>query len=221
MKSFKPVLSSLKLRGSYGEVGNQDVPLSAYIPTLTVSNPEKEGNYWLINKQYVPYISSSPALVDPTLTWETVSTLDFAIDAGLFDDKLNFTAEWYRRKTMDMLSPGETVPSTIGASAAKRNLANLKQMVLILSVSYRHTFSNYFPFQPSGQFTDYKSKVTKYPSAAIRKIQTHTGKAKHWVIFGAIKQKDFSRKMTSFGKTAKLNKLFSKTVSRKIRWQRV
>ncbi len=80
MKSFKPVLSSLKLRGSYGEVGNQDVPLSAYIPTLTVSNPEKEGNYWLINKQYVPYISSSPALVDPTLTWEDGFNLDFAID---------------------------------------------------------------------------------------------------------------------------------------------
>ena len=166
MKSFKPVLSSLKLRGSYGEVGNQDVPLSAYIPTLTVSNPEKAGNYWLINKQYVPYISSSPALVDPTLTWETVSTLDFAIDAGLFDDKLNFTAEWYRRKTMDMLSPGETIPSTIGASAAKRNFGELETNGIELSVSYRHTFSNDLSISASGQFTDYKSKVTKYPSAS-------------------------------------------------------
>jgi len=165
MKPVKPVLSSLKLRGSYGEVGNQDVPLNAFIPTMDVSNPSAAGNYWLVDKEFVPYISSSPALVDPSLTWETVTTLDFGLDAGLFDNKLNVTADWYRRKTKDMLSAGETVPSTIGASAPKQNYGELETNGIELAISYNHTFSNGLRLLLSGQFTDYKSKVTKYPSA--------------------------------------------------------
>ena len=62
MKQFKTILSSMKIRGSYGEVGNQDVPLNAYISTLAVTNPSASGAYWLINNNWVPYISSAPSI---------------------------------------------------------------------------------------------------------------------------------------------------------------
>lgn len=165
MQTVKPLLSSLKVRGSYGEVGNQDVPLSSYISTLSVTNPSSSGNYWLIDNGWVPYVSSSPALVDPTLTWETVATLDFGFDAGLFDDKLNVTFDWYQRKTLDILAPGETVPSSIGASAPKRNHGELKTNGVEVEVSYHHKFSNGLRLDLSGQFTDYKTKVSRYASA--------------------------------------------------------
>lgn len=165
MHGIKPTLSSLKLRASYGEVGNQDVPLTSYISTLSVTNPSSSGNYWLVGKNWVPYVSSSPALVDPSLTWETVATLDFGLDAGLFNNKLNVTFDWYKRLTKDVLSPGETVPSTIGASAPKRNFGELKTNGVELAVSYHHEFENGLGLTLSGQFTDYKTIVSKYASA--------------------------------------------------------
>lgn len=166
MKSIDNVLNSLKIRASYGEVGNQDVPLNAYIPTMSLTNPASAGNYWLVNNNFVPYVSASPALVDPSLTWETVSTLDVGLDARLFKDKFGVTFDWYSRKTKNMLSPGETIPSTVGASAPRRNFGELRTNGIELAINYNHTFSNGLHLSVSGQLTDFKTVVTKYPSAS-------------------------------------------------------
>lgn len=165
MNSLKPVLSSLKLRGSWGEQGNQDVPLSSFISTMSVTNPSTSAGYWLINNNWVPYIASAPALVDPSLTWEKVINYDAGADARFFNDKLGVTFDWYKRITTDMLSPGQTVPSTIGASAPKRNFGELTTNGVEVALDYNHTFANGFRLTLSGQFTDYKSVVTQYASA--------------------------------------------------------
>lgn len=165
MSPLKPILSTLKLRGSYGEIGNQDVPLNAYISTLSVTSPLIAGNYWLIANNFVPYIASAPALVDPSLTWETVSTIDIGADARFWADKIGVTFDWYKRITSDMLSPGETIPSTVGASAPRRNYGELTTNGVEIAVDYNHTFNNGLHIILSGQFTDFKTVVTKYPSA--------------------------------------------------------
>lgn len=170
MQQLKPYVSTLKLRGSFGMVGNQDVPLSAYIPTLPVTNPISSGNYWLVNNNFVPYIAHStsspvPALVDPSLTWEKVTTLDFAADARFLNDRLGATIEWYTRKTSDMLSPGVTIPSTIGAPAPRRNFGELETKGIEVAVDYGYTFSNGLRMTVAGQYTDFTTVVTKYPSA--------------------------------------------------------
>lgn len=164
MEPIKTVLNSMKIRGSYGEVGNQDVPANSFIPTMTLTNPATSGNYWLINNNWTPYISSSPALVDPTLTWETVRTLDLGFDAMLFNNKLGITFDWYQRKTLDLLSPGTVIPSTIGATAPRRNFGELTTNGAELALTYNHTFNNGFRINISGQITDFKTKVSKYPS---------------------------------------------------------
>jgi TonB-linked SusC/RagA family outer membrane protein len=170
MQPLKPIISTFKLRGSYGMVGNQDVPLNAYISTLGVLNPSASGNYWLINNNFVPFIehktaTPAPALVDPTLTWEKVTTLDFAADARFLNDKLGLTVEWYQRTTSDMLSPGLTIPSTVGANAPKRNFGELTTKGVELAIDYGYTFSNGLHLTVSGQYTDFKTVVSKYPSA--------------------------------------------------------
>lgn len=164
MQPVKSVLSSLKLRGSYGEVGNQDVPLNAYISTLAVTNPAATGNYWLRSNNWVPYIANAPALVDPTLTWESVTTLDFGTDARFLDNKVGVTIDWYQRKTLNMLSPGEIVPSTIGASAPRRNFGELTNNGIEIAIDFNHTFSNGLHLNLTGQFTDNKATITQYQS---------------------------------------------------------
>ena len=164
MDPARSVLSTLKLRGSYGMNGNQDVPLNSFIPTLSASSPSAAGNYWLINGNFVPYVSSAPLLVDPSLTWEKVTTLDLGADSRFFNDKLGVSFDWYSRKTLDMLSSGETVPSTIGTGAPKRNFGELTTNGIEIQADYNHTFSNGIHLFISVQFTDYKSTVTKFAS---------------------------------------------------------
>lgn len=166
MPVLQPTLSSLKVRGSWGSIGNQDVPLNSFTSTLTAFSPSGAGNYWLINGNFVPYISEGPTLVDPTLTWETVNTLDLGFDIGLFNNKLNVVFDWYRRQTLNMLAPGETIPSTVGITAPRRNFGELTTNGIELEVTYNHLFSNGIRLTLSGQFTDYKTVVTKYASAS-------------------------------------------------------
>jgi len=164
MQSAQSILSSLKLRGSWGSVGNQDVPLNAFVSTLTPTTPSSSGNYWLVKGNFVPYISSGPTLVDPDLTWETVTSLDLGLDAGFLNEKLTFTFDWYKRITSDMLAPGETVPATVGASAPRRNFGELETKGVEISATYKHQFDNGLLLTLFGQFTDFKSVVTKYPT---------------------------------------------------------
>jgi TonB-linked SusC/RagA family outer membrane protein len=164
MKPVKSIMNSLKVRGSYGSVGNQDVPLNSFVSTLSASSPSAAGNYWLINNNFVPYVSAAPALVDPTLTWEMVTTLDVGADARFLNDKLGFAFDWYQRKTSNMLTVGESVPSTVGTSAPKRNFGELTTNGVELEIDFNHTFSNGLRLNVSGQFTDFVSTVSKYQS---------------------------------------------------------
>lgn len=164
MKSIKHVVNSLKIRGSYGMIGNQDVPLGSFIPSLTVTNPTT-GNYWLVNGNFVPQVTNAAALVDNTLTWEKVSTLDFGLDGRFWNDKIGLGFDWYQRKTQDMLSGGEILPSSVGASPAKQNFGELTTNGIEFEVSFNHTFSNGLRLTVGGNFTDYTSKITKWANA--------------------------------------------------------
>lgn len=168
MQPIKNVVNSLKLRGSYGSVGNQDVPLASYIPTIGLTTPSASGNYWLTNGNFAQYVGHTaagvPALVDPSLTWETVTTLDFGLDARFLNDKFGLTVDWYSRVTSDMLVAGVTIPSTVGASAPRRNYGELTTNGIEIELNFNHTFSNGLHLSLSGQYTDYKTVVTKFAS---------------------------------------------------------
>lgn len=166
MKSVETIVNSLKLRASYGEVGNQDVPGNIYYPQVTVTSPTASGAYWLVNNNWVPYVKDAPNLVDPTLTWETVSTLDFGLDASFLNDKFDATVDWYQRKTIDILSSGDVLPATVGANPAVRNYGELTTNGIEVTLGYKHSFDNGINLRLTGQFTDYQTTVTKYASAA-------------------------------------------------------
>ena len=162
MQGAKNVMNSLKLRGSYGVIGNQDVPLGSYIPSISISTPSKGTSYWLVNGAYVPQVSSAAALVDPALTWEKVSTLDFGVDARFWKDKIGLTFDWYQRKTMDMLSAGDVIPSSVGASAPKQNFGELTTNGVELELSFNHQFENGLRINVGANYSDYTTVISKW-----------------------------------------------------------
>ena len=147
MKKLAPAVSFFKLRGSYGSVGNQELGSPgtyAFIPTMATSN----SGWWIGGKNNVTI--STPGAVSRSLTWETVTTLDFGVDAKFFKNAFGVSFDWYSRKTTDMLSAGVTLPSSFGSGSPKRNYGEMETRGWELVLDYNHQFENGFALNLGG-----------------------------------------------------------------------
>ncbi|MDR0995868.1 MAG: TonB-dependent receptor [Tannerella sp.] len=156
MQGLKPYLSTLKIRGSYGAIGNQDVGNNVFVSTMTaIADP------WIIDGKQVQSIGM-PTMVAKSLTWERVSTLDIGADVRFFNDALGVTFDWYDRRTSNILTKNNTLPLTLGADAPYENLGAIKTPGWELAVDYHHTFANGFNFGVTANISDYKTIVDKW-----------------------------------------------------------
>lgn len=176
-KPLSPYFSFLKLRGSYGSIGNQAVVRSSdpssFYPFLPLMTPSTSG--WWMGDQNMLTVSTPP-LVSPNLTWETVTTLDFGMDARFFDNSLGFSFDWYRRTTSDMLSAGITVPNSLGADAPRRNYGELQTNGWEIAIDWNHTFDNGLQLNLSGNLSDFREKITKFANTTSGINSNYEGK---------------------------------------------
>lgn len=156
MEFAQPTLSFLKLRGSYGSVGNQNANLSNIYRTMSAYNSN-----WIIGGQN-QVTTSTPGALPASLTWETVTTLDLGVDARFFDDKLGLNFDWYQRTVSDMHSPGVTLPSTFGTGSPARNYGELQTTGVELAMDFKHSFENGLNINATATFSDFQEKLTKY-----------------------------------------------------------
>jgi TonB-linked SusC/RagA family outer membrane protein len=170
MKPLYPVLSSLKLRGSYGTIGNQDVGLDRFVSTLSASKS------WYINGINQTTIGT-PTVVSQSLTWETVKTIDFGFDARFFEEKLGITFDWYKRTTSDILTTAN-LPQTLGATSPYQNSGKLETPGWELAVDFRHEFKNGLAITLGAQLSDYQTKVTSWTENTA--IPTYGGNGNGW-----------------------------------------
>ena len=161
-----PYVSFLKLRGSYGSLGNQNVSNYMYIQTLGINNASTRGpNLWNMNGTRPNYVNGAPGLISADFTWETVRSLNLGIDANFLKNRLSTTFEWYNRTTTNMLGPGESYPGVLGASAPRSNNAELETKGFELLISWRDKLSNGLSYNVGFSLGDSKSTVLKYNTA--------------------------------------------------------
>jgi len=154
---IKPYVNALKIRGSYGSLGNQNVSNYLYLSRIPVQN---ELN-WILDGQRPPY-ATVPGLISDDLTWETITTLNLGMDAGFLKQRLELVFDWYNRKTTDMLGPSETLPYLLGASTPTRNNAELSTKGFELILKWKDRLSNDFSYNAQITIGDNKSKILKY-----------------------------------------------------------
>lgn len=158
MKWAKPALSDLKIRGSVGTIGNQDVALNSYLSVMSVGS----GSGWSVNKEELPYIGV-PSVISPSLTWERVTTYDVGFDARLFQNSLTVSFDWYQRTTSGMHSPGETLPSTFGSTTMpKVNEGEMRGRGFELAISYQKEFACGLGLSVGATLSKIKEEITKY-----------------------------------------------------------
>ena len=157
-ESFYPLKNAiqvLKLRGSYGSIGNQNVANYLYVPTMPVSQAG-----WLFGGQRL-WSVGTPNMASINLTWETVSTIDFGLDLSTLDNRLSATFDWYQSKTGDLVGPGEAVPALLGTAVPKMNSGEVTTTGWELEISWRSRVKQ-FAYGIRGIISDYSSIVTDY-----------------------------------------------------------
>ncbi len=127
-------ISELKLRGSWGITGNDNIGNNLYSQNYSLS-----GDYFIGNT-IVTAVNLTGGLANPRIRWEKVEQLDLGIDAGFFRNKLQVTAGYFKRNSSDLLYSNYPIPATIGISSlGAQNAADMVNAGTEFSVNYRNS----------------------------------------------------------------------------------
>jgi TonB-linked SusC/RagA family outer membrane protein len=112
------VVSDLKFRASYGEVGNNNIGSDQWRMLFTSSQTRPYGAGDLLNPYYT---FASSQLTNPDIKWETTVTRNLGLDFGLFQNRLSGTLDFYHNTTKDLLVQS-VIPQTTGFTTQQRNI---------------------------------------------------------------------------------------------------
>ena len=160
---FEPlnsVVGTLKLRGSWGQLGNNET--DAWYPFFQTMPTGTTNSGWLLNgvRQNT---AGTPGIVSSLLTWETVESWNVGVDFGLFNNRLTGSFDYYQRYTYDMVGPAPTLPGILGTSAPAINNADMKSYGWEMELSWRDRI-NEFNYGVRFTLADGQREVTKYPN---------------------------------------------------------
>lgn len=162
-------LSDLKLRGSYGSLGNQQ-PIglyqyaalySGYFPANLNGNGNDNLGY-PFNKVYQNGIAQTqPA--NPNLKWETDVQTDIGLDAAFLDGALTFTADWFNRNSKDFLLT-LAAPAQTGYNYLTRNVGSMNNRGVEFAVSYHGNKGKDFQYGITATVSAIRNKLTSITS---------------------------------------------------------
>lgn len=177
---FKKVVSNLKLRSSYGLVGNDQIGGARFV-YMAIVNPSGSGNY------ITGYDGSTEQRTGPTftrlqnnaITWEVGAKLNLGVDLQLFNS-LNIVADVFQEIRSNIFQRRQTIPNAFGTAATEiyGNFAKVKNWGFDASVDYGKQISKDFSMQFRGTFTYARNRVLEYDEApGLRPHLRQVGKA--------------------------------------------
>ena len=122
-----PVISTLKLRASYGLTGNSEIPAYSSLSLLS-------SNYAAVINDTRVSGTGIARLANPDLRWEKTAQTDFGVEVGLFNGRINLEADYYYRKTTDMLLDAP-VPQTSGYGTIRKNVGSMENKGVELGIN--------------------------------------------------------------------------------------
>ncbi|WP_295117040.1 TonB-dependent receptor [uncultured Chitinophaga sp.] len=156
---LKGIVSDLKLRGSYGSLGNQAI--GGQYPYISTMNPGTAS--YILDGELSKYYGA-PAPVSGSLTWEKVTSYNAGIDVAFLRNRLNFSFDRYIRNTSDVLTNGIALPDVFGAAEPLVNAASLRTEGFELTAEWRDRFKlagKNFNYNIGGVLGDNRSRITK------------------------------------------------------------
>ena len=196
------VVNMFKVRGSYGVLGNENIGEYMYQTTMNRNNM----TYSFGNQAVTG--SAVSTFVDNNLAWEKKKTTNVGIDLAMFHNRLEFTVEWYKNKSEDLLY-AVPVPAQAGVSntTVTMNAASMENSGFEFSATYRNN-DNALKYMISANLSTLKNKVTSlgfgtesYISGAyITEVGQEIGKFYGWVYDGIARtQEDIDNRVNELG----------------------
>ena len=159
-----PIIDELKLRASYGEIGNDEIA-----PFQFLQGYNLKGVGYMFGSPSAPapaiYGSVSP---NTTVTWEVASIANIGLDGQLFDNLLGFTIDIFKQRRSNILTTRElAIPKYTGLVLPAENIGIVENKGMELSLSHRNTFSvgSGFTYLVSGNIAFSRSKVVDIAEA--------------------------------------------------------
>lgn len=145
-------ISDLKLRGSWGRLGNQEIDNYAFLTLL-----RKDGEKYVTDRYG-----------NPDLKWETTEQFNIGVDFGLFKNKLYFYADYFKKKTFDILLP-ISLPSFVGdVKPTIVNAGTVENKGFEFALNYRDQIGKDFKYNLNANISTLRNKVTKlHPNLPI------------------------------------------------------
>jgi len=153
MESYKSRVGDLKIRGSYGVLGNQNVGNYAYQTTYTMNTSE----YVFDN---VPVLGTRYNYGNPLLTWEKSASANIGLDATFLNNKLFISLDYFNKRTIDILLV-PVVPSVFGSTAPNMNAGKMDNRGWEVTINYQLA-SGEFRHSFNLNVADSKNKVVDY-----------------------------------------------------------
>ncbi len=159
-----PWLSFLKLRASWGKLGNERIG-SNYYPYIALMS---FGNSLFYNADGSVTSSKTArpsVLAVEDISWETTTSTDLGVDANFFDNRLHLTFDYYWKKTTDMLLAIE-IPYSMGYSNPNTNAGKMSTHGYDIDLTWQDKIGD-FRYSISVNFSDYLSKIDYLNNADI------------------------------------------------------
>jgi len=121
--------TDLKVRGSWGQTGNQTVPLYSYYASLS------QGSYTFGGAAVQTFAQT--ALADPNITWETNTQTDLGVEGQLFGNKVNFSIDYYKKRT-DGILLALPLPVVTGFASSTQNAGVMDNKGWEFMLGYRN-----------------------------------------------------------------------------------
>ncbi|WP_455622037.1 SusC/RagA family TonB-linked outer membrane protein [Parabacteroides sp.] len=147
-------INHLKLRASWGTLGNQNIGLYPYQQVITLGINAPFG----VAESFWP---GAAATVVPStdITWESTAVMNVGVDVGLFDNRLTFGADYYIKKTSDILY-NVTASKILGMTPSVQNAGVVMNRGIDLSIQHRNSIGD-FSYSINANFSYVKNEVTE------------------------------------------------------------
>ncbi len=153
MESTRDVLSNLKIRASYGIIGNQDITPYSTLPLLS------EASSTFGTPTAVPGYGIG-RLATPDLKWEKTKQFDLGLDFGFFNNRLELSFDYFNKKTTDAIL-GTTTSAALGNLSYNVNVGEVANHGFDISLTARIIETKDFQWQTSINGTYLKNEVKK------------------------------------------------------------
>lgn len=162
--SGQKVVSNLKLRAGWGEVGNQNVGGFGFLSTFSGGSISQDAGYpfgasGASQGVIVPGLAPG-GLPNPDLTWETTRQTNLGLDAGLLEGRVNVSIDYYKKESVDFLIDAIPIPRTSGFKSAKVNAGSIENKGLELALGYQSPVGK-FQWSVDANLTTLDNKIVE------------------------------------------------------------